>query len=69
VERAVRDRQRMPTHAQLERAEQRMRALLDDNGIAQPDEVEYWSASVVFFWHEPKLAVIVEASPPLDEVA
>jgi hypothetical protein len=44
-------------HAAAERA---LRELLPDAGLPQPDEVEYREESVVFFWHETKLAVIVD---------
>jgi hypothetical protein len=45
-------------------AEERFRELLESGGIAPPDEVEYEAASVVFLWHEPKVAVFVD----LDDV-
>jgi hypothetical protein len=41
-------------------AERALRELLPDAGLPQPDEVEYEEASVVFLWHETKLAVIVD---------
>jgi hypothetical protein len=44
-------------HAAAERA---LRELLPDAGLPQPDEVEYREESVVFLWHETKLAVIVD---------
>jgi hypothetical protein len=44
-------------HAAAERA---FRELLPEAGLPQPDEVEYREESVVFLWHESKLAVIVE---------
>jgi hypothetical protein len=47
----------MGEHAAAERA---LRELLPDAGLPQPDEVEYREESVVFFWHETKLAVIVD---------
>jgi hypothetical protein len=43
-----------------EAAERAFRELLPDAGLSQPDEVEYREESVVFLWHETKLAVIVE---------
>jgi hypothetical protein len=46
--------------ADFEETEQRMRALLADNGLAPPDRVEYWQVSVAFFWDEPKACVVVE---------
>jgi hypothetical protein len=44
-------------HAEAERA---MRALLDDAGLPAPDAVEYDDASVLFLWHDKKLAVVVD---------
>jgi hypothetical protein len=44
-------------HAAAERA---LRELLPGAGLPQPDEVEYREESVVFLWHETKLAVIVD---------
>ena len=44
-------------HAAAERA---FRELLPEAGLPQPDEVEYREESVVFLWHETKLAVIVD---------
>jgi hypothetical protein len=46
-----------PTHAE---AEERMRELLRDNDLPEPDSVLYDDGEVVFLWHEPKRAVIVE---------
>ncbi len=49
----------IPTHAE---AEERMRELIANGGLADPDEVRYEfdPDEVVFLWREPKLAVIVE---------
>jgi hypothetical protein len=41
-------------------AERAFRELLPEAGLPQPDEVEYRDESVVFLWHETKLAVVVE---------
>src|SRR3954469_17831514 len=43
-----------------EAAERAFRELLPEAGLPQPDEVEYREESVVFLWHETKLAVIVD---------
>ncbi|HEX4692495.1 MAG TPA: hypothetical protein VH276_17485 [Solirubrobacteraceae bacterium] len=50
----------MPTHPSHAEVEGRMRALIDDAGIAPPDEVEHAPTSVVLLWHEHKLAVVVD---------
>ena len=43
-------------------AEIHFRAMLSEGDIAQPDDVEYDPAAneLIFFWHEPKLAVVLE---------
>jgi hypothetical protein len=54
----------------FEAAEERMRSLLSRGGLPQPDRVEYWDASVAFFWDEPKVVVAVDVIPdPTQEVA
>jgi hypothetical protein len=45
------------THREIET---RFRALLDDADLPAPDDVGYEPESVVFYWHEPKLAVVVD---------
>jgi hypothetical protein len=52
-----------------EAAERAMRELLPSTGLPQPDEVEYREASVVFLWHETKLAVVIDldGTSPDDE--
>jgi hypothetical protein len=41
-------------------AERRFRELLEGQGLAVPDRVEYDPEELVFFWEEQKLAVVVE---------
>jgi hypothetical protein len=41
-------------------AEARVRQLLTDNDMPQPDEVLHHPAEVVFLFHEKKLALTVE---------
>ncbi len=41
-------------------AERRFRQLLERNGLAAPDRVEYEPEELTFFWEESKLAVVVE---------
>ena len=51
-----------PTHAE---AEAHFRDLLKREGFAQPDEVRHWGDpdEVVFMWHEPKVAIVIELGP------
>jgi hypothetical protein len=56
-----------PRHHSAERA---FRALITEGEIADPDDVEYTEASVVFLWHRTKLAVVVDLDdPPLSDAA
>ncbi len=43
-----------------QRAEQRMRALLESAGLPEPDEVEYGRMSIRLLWHDRKVAVVVD---------
>ena len=45
-------------------AEARFRELLESADLPGPDEVEYEPDSVVFYWHEPKVAVFVDFDDP-----
>jgi hypothetical protein len=44
-------------------AEQRARAMLEDNGVAQPDSVEYGFTCIRLIWEKEKLALVVEIDP------
>ena len=50
----------MPITSEHEAAERSLRELLPRTGLPQPDEVEYREESVVFLWHETKLAVVID---------
>jgi hypothetical protein len=50
-----------------QRAEQRMRSLLDNAGLPAPDEVQYGHASIRLLWHDRKVAVVVDVSD-FDEI-
>jgi hypothetical protein len=50
----------MATLALKIQAEARLRELIEEGGMPQPDEVEYGFTCIRFFWHEPKLCVIVD---------
>jgi hypothetical protein len=53
----------MPPTAAHRDAETRFRALLEDAELPAPDSVAYEEDSIVCFWDEPKLAVVVELEP------
>jgi hypothetical protein len=44
--------------------EARFRELVADASLPAPDGVEYEPESVLFLWHEPKLAVYVDFDDP-----
>ena len=51
-----------PSRDEMEAA---MRRLLDEGGLAQPDEIRpHPDGGIVCLWHEQKLAVIVDPDPP-----
>ena len=53
----------MATLEQLQAVDTRARDLLREADLPEPDEVEYRDDDVVFKWHEPKVAVVFEATP------
>jgi hypothetical protein len=54
----------MPPSTRHQQAEAAFRTLIEDSEIAEPDEVQYTDDSVVFLWHEPQLAVVVDLDDP-----
>jgi hypothetical protein len=44
-------------------AEERFIELLDDAGLPRPDRVDVEPESLVFYWDEPKTAVVVDLEP------
>ena len=54
----------MATLAKKIEAEQRMRKLLEQNGLPQPDHVEYGFTCIRLFFEEAKTAVVID----LDEL-
>jgi hypothetical protein len=60
---------RLATLREKRQAEQSARAMLDDHGLPQPDEVEYGAACVRLLWHEEKLVLIVDIDDPAPDLA
>ncbi|MGI8428918.1 MAG: hypothetical protein ACR2OB_06345 [Solirubrobacteraceae bacterium] len=50
----------MATIKQKIAAERRLRELLEQDGFAQPDEVEYGYTCIRLFWNEAKAVVVVD---------
>jgi hypothetical protein len=46
--------------ARRDEVEARFRALLTDGDLPEPDEVEHHETHLVFLWHGPKVAFVVE---------
>ena len=47
-------------------AETRLRRLLTDSELPQPDDVEYTDGSVIFLWQGPKVAVFIDLDDPVE---
>jgi hypothetical protein len=58
--RVIWDAQRVTTTPTHQEVETHFRSLLADADLPPPDDVGYEPESVVFYWHEPKLAVVVD---------
>jgi hypothetical protein len=56
----------MATLRQQIAAERKMRALLEEGGLPQPDEVEYGHTCIRLLWHESKAVVVVDIDEPDD---
>ena len=50
--------------AQKIAAEQRMRNLLEEGGMPQPDFVEYGFTCIRLFFNDPKLVVVIDIDEP-----
>jgi len=56
----------MATLDQKIKAETRMRELLEENGLPQPDYVEYGFTCVRLFFNDTKTVVVVDIDDPRD---
>jgi hypothetical protein len=54
----------MATLAQKIEAEEKMRRLLADNGMPEPDEVEYGHTCIRLLWHDQKAVVVIDIDDP-----
>jgi hypothetical protein len=59
----------MATLAQKIEAEKRMRDLLEENGLPQPDQVEYGFTCIRLFFNRTKHVVIIDIDEPDDAQA
>ena len=56
----------MATLAQKIEAEKKMRDLLEDSGLPQPDHVEYGFTCIRFFYYDTKTMVVIDIDDPED---
>jgi hypothetical protein len=54
----------MATLKQKVDAEEKLRELLEQEGMPPPDDVEYGYTCIRALWHEPKACVIVQIDEP-----
>ena len=54
----------MATLAQKIEAEQKMRTLLEENGMPAPDAIEYGHTCIRLFFSEPKVCLVVDIDKP-----
>jgi hypothetical protein len=54
----------MATLAQKIETEKRMRDLLEENGLPQPDSVEYGFTCIRLFYTETKVVVVIDIDQP-----
>jgi hypothetical protein len=59
----------MATLQQKAEAENRMRMLLEENGLPQPDHVEYGFTCIRLFFERTKQMVVIEIDEPEDAEA
>jgi hypothetical protein len=50
----------MATLDQQHEAERQMRELLENNGLPQPDEIEYGETCIRLLWHDSKAVVVID---------
>ena len=54
----------MATLEQKIAAEREARLMLEQNGLPEPDDIEYGHTCIRLIWWEPKAALIVQIDPP-----
>jgi hypothetical protein len=54
----------MATLAKKIQVEHTMRQLLEDNGIPEPDSVEYGYGCIRLFFNEPKVCLVIDIDDP-----
>lgn len=54
----------MATLRQKVQAEVRMRELIDEQGLPEPDAVEYGHTCIRVFWHQSKTMLVIDIDEP-----
>ena len=59
----------MATILELHEAERAARQMLDDQGLPQPDQIEYREASIALLWNDRKVAMVIDVDEPPPEAS
>jgi hypothetical protein len=59
----------MATILELHEAERAARQMLDDQGLPQPDRIEYREASIALLWNDRKVAMVIDVDEPPPEAS
>jgi uncharacterized protein with LGFP repeats len=59
----------MATIIELHKAERAARQMLDDQGLPQPDQIEYREASIALLWNDRKVAMVIDVDEPPPEAS
>jgi hypothetical protein len=59
----------MATINELHEAERAARQLLDDEGLPQPDKIEYRESSIALLWNDRKVAMVIDVDEPPPEAS
>ncbi len=58
----------MATLAQKIKAETMVRELIAENGLPEPDDIEYGFTCIRVLWNDPKVALVVDIDPPTEDL-
>jgi hypothetical protein len=56
------------TLAQKIKAETMVREMIAENGLPEPDDIEYGFTCIRVLWSDPKVALVVDIDPPLEDL-
>jgi hypothetical protein len=58
----------MATLAQKIKAETMVREMIAEKGLPEPDDIEYGFTCIRVLWNDPKVALVVDIDPPLEDL-